>query len=358
MKNNKSIIFWVFLFVTILGVFLVTSVSAAEKPIILTYASYSTPPTPEGKIVILFQKELAEKTDGRVNLQIYWAGSLLKAEEILTGVENGVVDMGMTNPNNYPTQLPLSQAFNTIFRGPPDYKSQMMIYDRVIELLPEWKDEFLAHNQLPLYRFVFGGKAVLSTKPTTCLEDFKNQKMRSSSRWILDMIGAAGATPVSVSWVDCYMALQTGTIDAVLSNYDSMHAIKLDEAAKNIFFLPNLWSKGAMFFTINLDTWNKLSEDIQSQIMDALDSTTVSHSKALAANWDTCLEESKKMGCVINTMSTEDFDKWLSSPVVEEIEAQWVKEMEDKGMENASEILEKIQSIVVEVMEEGEMNNQ
>lgn len=358
MGKNKSIIFWVFLFVTILGVFLVISVSAAEKPIILRYAEFEVPADLAGKLAIMLQEEIAKKTDGRVNLEIYWAGSLLKGEEILKGVEEGVVDMGNINPNFYPNQLPLSQAFNVIFRGPSDYKSQMMVYEKVMEQVPEWKDEFLARNQLPLYKFVKSGKAICSSKPLTSLEDFKNKKMRCSSRWILAMIGAGGATPVSVPWRDCYMALQTGTIDAVLTNFDSMVANKLVECAKNILLVDRLWSKGAFFITINLDTWNKLPEDIQSQIMEALDSTTASYSKLVPAIWNTCIEECEKMGCVINTMPTEDMEEWLSSPVVEEMEAQWIKEVEDKGIGNASKILEKIKSIVAEVVEKGEMNNQ
>ncbi|MBA7565838.1 Solute-binding protein [subsurface metagenome] len=356
MKNNKSIIFWVFLFVTILGVFLVTSVCATEKPIILKYGEFEIPTDLAGKLAIILQEEIAKKTDGRVNLKIYWAGSLLKGEEILRGVEEGVVDMGNINQNYYPNQLPLSQVFNVIPRGPSSYKSQMMIYEKVMEQVPEWKDEFLAHNQLSLLRFTKSDRAIASVKPIKSLEDFKNQKMRSSSRWILAMIGAGGATPVSVPWPDCYMALQTGTIDAMLCNFDSLLASKLVEPAKNILLCEGLWAESPFHITINLDTWNKLPEDIQSQIMEALDSTTASYSKLLTNLWDTCIEEAEKMGCVINKMPTEDMEKWLSSPVVEEIGALWIKEGEDKGMENASKILEKIKSIVAEVVEKGEMN--
>jgi len=348
MKKNKSIIFRVFLFMTILTVLLVMSVCAAEKPITLTLAEYGTPSELSGKGALILQEEIAEKTNGRVNLKIYWAGSLLKGKEILRGIEDGVVDMGKVNPSYYPNQLPISLVFSVFPKGPAEYESQMRIYKNVMEQVPEWKAEFLAHNQLPIYIFAHSDKAIYSTKPLTSLEDFKNKKMRASGRWVLKMMGAAGGTPVSVPWSDCYMALQTGTIDAVLTNLGSLHHAKMDEVAQNVLLVKSYWVKPAVFYTINLDIWNKLPEDIQGQMMEAMESTSARYGEAYATEWNTCVEEIKEMGCVVNSMSTEDLDKWVSLPVVGEIQAQWVKEMEEQGMKNAGEILEKIKGIVKE----------
>jgi len=357
MKKNKSLIFGNFLFVTILVVSLIMPVCAAEKTITLTLAEYNTPSSLAGRGGIVLQEEIAEKTGGRVNLKIYWAGSLLKGKEVLRGVEDGISDMGSINPNYYPNQLLIGGVFNVIPRGPSEYESQMMIYKNVMEQVPEWKAEFLAHNQLPLYIFALSAKAICSTKPLVSLEDFKNKKMRSAARWLLDMMEAAGGTPVSVPWADCYMALQTGTVDAVLTNLGSIHSAKLDEVAPNILLIDSLWAKPATFYTINIDTWNKLPEDIQGQIMEALKSTATRYSELYNAEWNDCIKEIKEMGCVVNPMTTEDMEEWVNLPVVGEIQAQWVKEMEDQGMENADEILEKIKSIVEEVLEKEEMNN-
>jgi len=357
MKKNKSIIFGILLFVTILAVSLIMPVCAAEKTIILTLAEYNTPSSLAGRGAIVLQEEIAEKTGGRVNLKIYWGGSLLKGKEVLRGVEEGVSDMGNINPNYYPNQLLVGGVFNVIPRGPSEYESQMMIYKNVMEQVPEWKAEFLAHNQLPLYTFALSAKAICSTKPLASLGDFENKKMRSAARWLLDMMEAAGGTPVSVPWGDCYMALQTGTIDAVLINLGSLHNAKLDEVAPNILLIDRLWAKPACFYTINVDTWNKLPEDIQGQIMEALKSTAARYSELYSVEWNNCVEEVEEMGCVVNSMTTEDMEEWVNLPVVGEIQAQWVKEIEDKGMKNAREILEKIKSIVEEVVEKEEMSN-
>ena len=282
---------------------------------------------------------------------------MLKGKEILRGVEDGVADMGSINPNYYPNQLPIGGVFNVIPRGPAKYESQMMIYKSVMGQVPEWKAESMAHNQLPIYTFALSAKAICSTKPLVSLDDFKNQKMRSAARWLLDMMGAAGGTPVSVPWSDCYMALQTGTIDAVLTNLGSLHSAKLDEVAPNILLIDHLWAKPATFYTINIDSWNKLPEDVQSQIMEAFKSTSTRYSEVYTADWNNCVKEVEEMGCVLNSMSSEDMEKWVSLPIVGEIQAKWMKEMEDQGMKNAGEILEKIEGIVEEVLEKENMGN-
>lgn len=332
-------------------------VSANEKPITLTLAEYKTPDDLTGRHVSILKEEIEEKTNGKVQIKIYWAESLIKGKEILRGVEDGIADIGNVNPNYYPNQLLIGSVFNVIPRGPVKYESQMEIYDNVMEQVPGWEEEFVSHNQLPFYIFALSDKAICSTKKMESLEDFKNQKMRAASRWLLDMMASAGATPVSVPWGDCYMALQTGTIDSVLTNLDSLHYAKLNEVAKNILLLEGLWAKPAVFYTINLDSWNSLSEEIQGQIMEALEVTSERYNKLYNDEWDKVLEEVYAMGCIVNTMSKEDMNAWTSSSAVDKIQAQWVEEMKEKGFENAEEILEQIKGIVEDVVKKEELNN-
>lgn len=352
--NKKKI----FVFSVIFAILIVTSmlmpIYADEKPITLTVADYKNPSDLTGKGLLVLQEEIEKKTNGMVKLKIYWSESLLKGKEILRGVEDGVADMGNVNPNYYPNQLPIGGVFNVIPRGPAKYESQLMIYKKVMEEVPAWKEEFFAHNQIPIYIFAMSDKAICSTKKMESLDDFKNQKMRAASRWLLKMIEGAGATPVSVPWGDCYMALQTGTIDSVLTNLGSLHHAKLDEVAQDILLLPGLWAKPAVFYTINTDVWNSLSEEIQEQIKEAIESTNVRYSELYAEDWSTCISETKEMGCRVNSLSKDDMNKWTNMSVVDEIQAQWVEEMEKQGFEEAKEILEKIKNIVADVVETEE----
>ena len=320
-------------------------VYANEQLITLTLADYNPPTGLNGRGITILQEEIAKKTNGKVELKIYWAGSLLKGKEILRGVEDGVADMGSVNANYYPNQMPIGGVFNVLPAGPFGYESQRTYYKNIMEQVPEMEAEYLAHNQLPLFVFTANNIAICSTKPLVSLEDLKNKKIRSSSRWILNMFRGLGATPVSVPWGDCYMALQTGTIDAVLTNFDSLHNTKLDEVAQNLLLFENFPAKPAIIYTVNSDVWNNLSEGIQGQIMQAIEATTLSFSELYDAEWERCIKEAKEMGCVVNLISKADWEIWKNLPVIDENQVQWVKEMENQGLKNAEEILEKIKNI-------------
>jgi len=357
MKKYGSVAFRIFLFVVVLTFSLVIPVNADEKPITLTAASYAAPDSLNGRSLIILQEEITKNTNGKVEIKIFWAESLLTGKEILQGVESGVVDIGALNPSYFPNQLSINGVFAVIPRGPSGYKYQMMVYKKVMEQVPAWRDQFLAYNNLPLYIYALGDKAICSTKPLASLEDFKNKKIRASSKWQLGLVKAAGGVPVSLPFTDCYMGLQTGTIDAVLTNFDAIRDYKLDEVAPHILLIKGLWSKPPVFFTFNKDVWNNLSEDIQGQLMEAFETTTARYVEFYDGIWDASLKGTEEIGSIVNSMSAEDMGKWLTLPEVVEMQEQWVEEVEKTGLENAREILEQIKSIVEEVRVIEEMNN-
>jgi len=355
---KRKIFFTLFLIFTIALMSLVSmSVYADEKPITLTFATWHSPGELGGKFYSIFKEEIEERSNGKVQFKIYWHESLLKGKEILKGVEDGVVDMGVINGNLYPNQMPIASVFGTIVRGPVGFDAQMMAYNRVMEETQGWKEEYLSHNQIPLSMYSFLNKAVFSSKKTVTLEDFKNQKMRASSRWVLDLMGGAGGVPVSIPWTDCYMAIQTGTIHAVLSNFDGMYNTKLYEVAPNILFLEGLFCKPPMVLSINKDVWNNYPEEIKRYIKEAFEATQPRFKEISNAEAKRVVEGLNEEGCVVNTMSMEDMEKFLTLPVVDEIQAQWIKDMKEAGVENAEELLYSIRNIIDDAAEKEVLDN-
>lgn len=351
MKKSKLKISFAVLFILVLIITSITTVFATGKPIVLTFAEYDTPTGLAGEGIKILQEEIAEKTNGRVELKVYWGGSLLKGKEILRGIADGIVDMGHINPNYYPNQLPMNGAYAVIPEGPDKYNNQTWVFNTCMEQIPELKAEFMANNQIPIYIYGVLSKTITSTKPIASLEDYKNKKIRASNRWALSMLEAAGAVPVSVPWGDCYMALQTGTIDAVYTNLDAIHRVKLDEIAPHIFQCRQLWSGTQFLITMNLNSWSKLPKDIQEQIMDAMKWSSIRYGEAYDKEWNRCTAEQIEMGCVVNTITPEDVEKWANMPIIEELQAIWVKEAEDKGVKDAGRILEQMKEITKQAIE-------
>jgi len=349
--DSKLMFSSIILGVLLLIVTCITPIFATEKPITLTLAEYDPPVGVSGERGRIVQEEVAKKTNGRVEIKIKWGGVLLKGKEILKGVADGIVDMGNINPNYYPNQLPMNGVYAVIPRGPAKYANVIWVYNTCMEQIPDLKAELMANNQIPIYTYALSPKGLVSTKPITCLEDYKNKKIRASNRWALSMLKAAGAIPVSIPWSDCFLALQTGTVDAIYTDLGSIHEIKLDEVGRYIFPCKELWSGTQFFYTINLDTWNKLPKDIQGEMIDAMKATSIRQGELYNKTWDKTIKEEKEMGCIVNAITPEDVEKWVNMPIVEELQAKWVKENEDRGIKNAGEIIKKIKEITKQGIE-------
>jgi len=331
--------------------FSLAGVASAAEPTELTFVNYDVPTSLSGILGIAIEEEIAKHTDGKVKVKTYWGTSLLKGAEALEGVEDGVVDMAIVNPNYYPNKLPLNGVYATFVQGPESGKALMWLYKVIFDRVPELRQEVEKYNQIPLIAFSVMPKTVASTKPIASIADFKGKKMRAANRWGLGQLEAAGAIPVSVPWNDCYMALQTGTIDAVYTNHDSIHGSKLDEVGPNVFYLKPLWSGTKFMITINKNTWDRFSRESQDKIKAAFDVVEKRYIEAFDTMWQEVADKQKELGYTINYVTLEEVEEFVKMPKIIELQETWIKEREAEGMKNAREVFEKVRETLNEALE-------
>jgi len=192
--------------------------------------------------------------------------------------------------------------------------------------------------------------AFCSTKPITKVADLKGRKWRASSRWVLAFLKNAGATPVSVPWADVYMALQTGTIDGVLTNYDGAAMTKLDEAGPNILVAKELWWATPFLHLVNLDFWKGLPKDVQDGILKASATASEQFGKSFDEAFDQIVAAEKKAGRKVNIMPADELAKWEQAAGAQEQAKIWVKDLQDGGYKNADQILAKLTALHKEAM--------
>ena len=320
--------------------------TAEAAPITLTYAESGPPAGLSGAFVNIMKEEIERVTEGEVTLEIYWQGSLLSAKEILNGVKTGMVDMGYVLMSYYPNQLLVHNAFTFFPKGPTHFENILSAVDRILEARPEFAQEMSGWNQRVLYTRVFLPLALCSTKPLNSLEDFKGLKIRASSNANLKALESAGANPVSVPWNDCYMALETKTIDAVLTNYDAIQATKLFEPAKNIFTARELWLPTPIFITISNTAWNKLPKDIQEKLLEVRQPLTERFAELYKNEWDRIVKEQIEAGCSVVAASQDDVNKFANLPAWDQLRAEWVQNATKAGVEDPEGLLEAMKNII------------
>jgi TRAP-type C4-dicarboxylate transport system substrate-binding protein len=296
-------------------------------------------------------KEVEKETGGQLKIQDFWGAALLSAPESLKGIADGVTNFGFVFPEFYPKQLPLHQVFKLFPRGPGKWTTIRWVYEKAYNEIPELKKEFEDQwgQKILVYTSGLPG-GFASSKSLTKLQDIKGQKWRASSRWVLEYLKNAGAIPVSVPWADVFMALQTGTIDGVLTNYDGLHMMKFEEPAPNLMIAKEVWWATPFVHTVNKKFWDTLPKDVQDGVLKASATAMNEFDKAFNGAFDKIIDAQKKAGYKITFMSESDLTAWENEPELVKLQTKWVEETKAAGIANADAIMTKMRAIMKEAM--------
>ncbi|OLO03608.1 TRAP transporter substrate-binding protein [Salinicola socius] len=319
------------------------AVTAAET---LTYATNTAPNGLRGAAEKGFLDALNEVSGGEIEVVPYWGASVMQGDEILGGVSNGVADMGYININYYPNRLLLNGAFQLFPAGPENYADIMSVYHAVDDRVPELSEEFARQGQHIIYIYPYLPYAGVFREPVTSFDDFRGKRVRASSQWMLNLLGDLGATPVSVPWSDTYQSLQSGAIDGVFTNYDSLNRTGMDEVAPNILTSRRLWLAVPMILTINQRKWDAMSEEMRGWFEQAAAQAEKTFGEYYANEFDRIVEVQKEAGYTVTAASADDIEKFVSLPAVETNRQSWIQSAEDAGAEDPARIIEEMKTII------------
>lgn len=323
-----------------------TASGTVAQDVTLSFATNTPPNNMRGEAESIFLEELDNASGGSIGIVPYWGSSLMEGREILGGVRDGVADMGFVNINYYPNQLLLNSAYNLFPKGPSEYENISWAFDQMYDKIPELDQEFADLNQRIVYKYGVTPYAGVFKSSVDSLADMEDLRVRAASRWYLNLLEGAGATPVSMPWGDLYQGLQTGSIDGVFTNIDGIHRASLDEAAPNVFFMPDLWLAIPFIITINEDKWQSLTPEQQEMFTKAADAAQERFASVWDGTIDSILEAQKEAGYSIVMASDEDVETFTSLPQVQSNQEKWVEEANEAGAENPQAILDQFEDVI------------
>lgn len=303
-------------------------------------------------------EEIKSRTNGQVEVEIYWSGTLLSAAETINGIKNGIVEMGKINSGYSPEELFCNDIFTIFPQGPVEFENINELIKEIYETIPNFTEELTALNQKFMGFRLLTPTSFFCTEPLTRFEDLKGKKIRASNRWWLGYLEGAGAVPVNIEFSECYMAMATSNIHGVYTDIATMVDNKFYEVAHNVFLTKDLWTPMPMIYTINMDVWNQFSDDIKAQIGDSFNAAAATLAEAYKTEWDkvvSILREQENM--VITEASPEDIQKWASMPIVKKQQDRWISEAKDRGITNAEEIVKTINDLIKNAIEKEKSEN-
>lgn len=267
--------------------------------------------------------ELKRRTKNAVDITLY-EGTLGAQSDHWEMVKKNVIQLAFIADAYNLGKLPVS-SLSSLMLELNDYPSAIKSLDAWSKAgyLTELTDTFkvLCYKPTPL-QYMF-----LKDKKITTLEEFKGEKIRSVTGIQGEALAALGASPISTSGGEVYMALSTGVIKGTITGPDNIISRKLYEVCKYGMTVP-LYS-GVWAVAIDKKIWESLPKELQNLMEDVADKAvradTEKHMKSEENDWKIL----KEKGIELYSISSEELIKWREKTSA--ISAKYVEDWAAKG---------------------------
>ncbi|SET41247.1 TRAP transporter substrate-binding protein DctP [Marinobacter segnicrescens] len=213
------------------------------------------------------KEQLEERSDGRLKLQLFEAGSLFKAQETFNAVSRGILEMGTISPSYASDKMTLAGiasglpfAFRNVWEAA--YFHQALGFEEML------REEAAQHGVYWATDKVYPTEMVVK-EPIESLEDFKSLKIRSSGA-LQKFLTEAGAAASYIPGGELYTALDSGIVDgAHWGAAQGAYSMALYEIAK-YHVQPALNIAGTDVIIVSQKAMDKLPADLQQLVKDVL----------------------------------------------------------------------------------------
>jgi TRAP-type C4-dicarboxylate transport system substrate-binding protein len=304
----------------------------AESKIILKVATHSARPgTPRADYMVHFKKAVAERTNGEVEVQIFWANSLVHAKEALEAVQLGTADMADLAVGYFSDKIRLLQVAGLPFTISDPVKAWQGT-ERVLKQIPEASAELTKFGHKVVGMTATASYQLVAHDPIRNLADLQGKKVGTFGRIAPKAIKAGGGIPVSTTGGEMYEALQRKTIDARILSFEAAQRFKTYEVAKYMSKIEMGCIAGVNTFTINKRKWDSLSKEHQKILLEEGEKVGKWEAQAMKDDDVKFQKYLTAKGVKIVDFSASDREKWKNSPGVQQIAGDWVASMEKQGL--------------------------
>ena len=288
--------------------------ATAQNPLVLTLAHGLSETHTVHIAMTEFANMVEERTNGRIQVQIFPNGQLGSENENMEQLMSGVISMTKVSAPGLATY---NEAYHT-FGLPYIFDSTEDFY-HVMDS-DQMRDFFLSSGDdgfVTLTYYTSGARSFYTkNKAIRKPEDLKGLKIRvQDMKSQTDMMKALGGIPVAMSYGDVYTSLQTGIIDGTENNETALTTGKHGEICKVYSTDQHAMIPDVMVMSEKV--WKNISPEDQQIILEAARESTEQHKIAWDAAIDQAIEEAKTtMGVeFVNDVDKEAFRKATSGMI-------------------------------------------
>lgn len=213
--------------------------------------------TLSGKMAQEFINDIKAMSNGEIQPELFFGGTLVKSAEVFDAAATGIVDCDMTGGSYQTGKNPAFQFagdLNGAYGGPYQQMSWLLHgggYDALNELYNGYNMEFVGW-------WIPGPESLSSTRPIAGVDDFKGWKFRSPPGVITLIFKNLGASPIVIDFNEVFTSLETGIIEgADAANLTNNIGLGLYDIAKHTNY-PGFHSMPADHLACRKDFWDAM----------------------------------------------------------------------------------------------------
>ncbi len=284
-------------------------------------------------ILDVWADRVEAESDGRIRVMRFPAMQLGGTPpDLIDQAIDGVADIIWTVAGYTPGRFPRTEVFELPFTMTDAEASSKAYWELAQETMV---DADFADFHL-LGAWVHGPGLIHSKAPITDVADLNGVKLRAPTRVTNKLFSELGATPVGMPVPAVPEALSKGVIDATVIPWEVTGALRVSELVGNhTEFGDEALYTTAFIFAMNKDRYNALPDDLKA-VIDANSGLEFSGFAGKTMQDDDMppREAAVSRGNTIIQLNDEQVAAWKAAS--EGIEAGWVAEMDEKGIDGAA----------------------
>lgn len=244
--------------------------SSAQAQIKLRYAHVGVAGAPQTRFADEMAALVKERTNGRVEIQVFANSQLGGVGEMVDGIKSGAIAMGHHDFASLGKILPVVAVFNTPFVYKDAAHAMRATDPRSSAVLQEINKQLVEAGGMRIIGSTYQGARQLTSKEKVLSpDDMKGKKYRGVpiKLWSSMLTGmGAVATPVEVS--ELATALATGLVIGQENPLANIWTLKLFEVQKYVMMTSHMQSVLSVF--VNERVWQGIPEADRKIIEDAV----------------------------------------------------------------------------------------
>lgn len=270
-----------------------------------------------------FARLVKDRTDGRIEIEVYHGQTLgTEAEQIAQVTVGGIDFVRVSSPvSAYYDDI---KAFQALYL----YSSEDAMW-KVLDgqLGTEFlKSDELEANGIEGLCWISGGSRNFynDVRPVTCPEDLSGLTLRVNTDSMFAFLEKCGAKGVNVSYGDIYNAISDGTIDGAENNWPSYISTGHYEVAP--YITVDEHTRIPEMIAASTETMNSLSQQDQEIIRECALEAGKLQRQWMQEYDEKAIQQAEEAGCQITYLTQDQVSRFqsMAEPVNEQVSAKYI----------------------------------